>query len=302
MKKTVFLFLSIILALFTQCGEQAPTLRSQATTSLVESDTVSEVVADTLPPKKEKMQGKEEPEVIRLYSQEVNRAGAPLPITSADNMNDEGWIRYLSGGFNPEEDDRFVLIGPPYADATGMYLRRETFEAFQAMYQAARKDGIQLRIISATRNFDRQKAIWEKKWKRYELSHPAPKDRALKILEYSSMPGSSRHHWGTDIDLNDLENSSFENGGRYERVYKWLSEHAHEYGFCQPYTPKGENRPNGYNEEKWHWSFTPLSRVFLQEYQNRVKIEMFRGFQGAESAAEVEIIKHYVLGINRACK
>ncbi|NJK84501.1 MAG: M15 family metallopeptidase [Saprospiraceae bacterium] len=41
---------------------------------------------------------------------------------------------------------------------------------------------------------------------------PNPQERALKILKYSSMPGTSRHHWGTDIDLNSFSNSYFEQG------------------------------------------------------------------------------------------
>jgi LAS superfamily LD-carboxypeptidase LdcB len=156
-----------------------------------------------------------------------------------------------------------------------------------------------LKIISGTRNFERQKEIWEGKWARFAKDAPAPKDRALKILEYSSMPGSSRHHWGTDIDLNDLNNSSFEKGGKHEKVYQWLAEHAHEYGFCQPYTA---GRPSGYREEKWHWSYTPLSKILLEQYKNNLSDADIKGFKGAETATEIGIVKNYVSGINSACK
>lgn len=206
---------------------------------------------------------------------------------------------YLLGKFDPSTHPDFVAVGVPYSDKSDMRLRKETFQAFEEMWKAAKKDGVTLNIISSTRNFDKQKKIWEDKWERFATQAPKPIDRALKILEYSSMPGSSRHHWGTDIDLNDLNNPSFEAGGKYEKVYKWLSAHAHEYGFCQPYTA---GRPSGYHEEKWHWSYTPLSKTFLQNYKQNITEANISGFKGSETASEIAIVKNYVLGINQACQ
>ncbi len=205
---------------------------------------------------------------------------------------------YLLGKFDPPQHPDFVPVGKPYADRPNMFLRREAYGAFKKMWQRAQKDGITLKIISSTRNFAQQKAIWEEKWSRFAQQVPVPKARALKILEYSSMPGSSRHHWGTDIDLNDLNNPSFEPGGKYEKVYEWLSAHAHEFGFCQPYTA---GRPFGYQEEKWHWSYTPLSKSFLTQYKSSIKDSDIQGFLGANLALELGAVEHYVLGINQSC-
>ena len=77
---------------------------------------------------------------------------------------------------------------------------------------------------------------------------------------------------------------------------------AARFGFCQPYTPKGENRPYGYNEEKWHWSYMPLSKTFTQQAGLHLKDKMIKGFEGAETAVDIQVIKHFVLGINSACK
>ncbi|MDO8366454.1 MAG: M15 family metallopeptidase [Saprospiraceae bacterium] len=205
---------------------------------------------------------------------------------------------YLLGKFNPAGHPDFVSVGKPYADKPGMMLRKEALEDFKKMWESARKAGISLKIISSTRNFDQQKNIWEGKWSRFEKETPEPKNRALKILEYSSMPGSSRHHWGTDIDLNDLNNPSFEKGGKHEKVYTWLVAHAQEFGFCQPYTA---GRPHGYHEEKWHWSYTPLSKPFLAQYKNSVQDADIQGFLGSNLAREIGAVKHYVLGINQNC-
>jgi zinc D-Ala-D-Ala carboxypeptidase len=176
------------------------------------------------------------------------------------------------------------------------------------MRTAAAAAGVRLVILSATRNFDRQKIIWEDKWtgKRQvnggnlSLTVQDPKQRALTILRYSSMPGTSRHHWGTDMDLNAFENDYFASGQGLKE-YQWLQAHAAEYGFCQPYTAKGEDRPDGYEEEKWHWSYVPLSRLYLVAYTAKVNPADIQGFAGAAVAADIEVIRKYVLGVNTAC-
>ncbi|MEL6866703.1 MAG: M15 family metallopeptidase [Bacteroidota bacterium] len=219
-------------------------------------------------------------------------------------------LDYLMGKFEPSSHPDFILIDKAYASRNGMYLRKDAYEAFKKMHAAAQKAGIQLTIRSATRNFNAQKAIWEGKWtgqrrlqgnedasKRY----PDPKARALKILEWSSMPGSSRHHWGSDIDLNAFNNEYFSKG-KGLKEYEWLVAHAAAYGYCQPYSPKGEGgRPHGYNEERWHWSYLPFALRCSQQAQLRLTNDLVQGFKGAEVAAEVEIVEKYVLGINPAC-
>ncbi len=215
-------------------------------------------------------------------------------------------LDYIMGRFDPSKHPDFVIIDPQYADKTGMYLRKDTYKAFLEMYEHAKKDGIQLKIKSATRNFYAQKSIWEAKWsgtrtiesgENLAETTPDPKERALKILRYSSMPGSSRHHWGTDVDLNNLENGWFAEGEGLD-MYNWLKAHAGEHGFCQPYTA---GRPYGYFEERWHWSYTPVSAKLTAYAKAHLKNEMIDGFLGSESAPMIDIVKHYVLGINEAC-
>lgn len=215
-------------------------------------------------------------------------------------------IAYIMGRFDPSKHPDFVVIDSIHADKKGMYLRQDAYTAFVKMYHHAMKDGIQLQIRSATRNFYAQKAIWEAKWhgarpiengENLAESTPDPKERAIKILRYSSMPGSSRHHWGTDIDLNNFENDWFMEGEGLN-MYNWLIAHAHEYGFCQPYTA---GRPYGYFEERWHWSYTPVSAALTEFAREHLKNEMIDGFKGSETAVMIDVVKHYVLGINEDC-
>ena len=215
---------------------------------------------------------------------------------------------YLMGKFNPKTDDRFEEIPIKLASRKDMFLRKEALKDFEAMHDAAAKEGITLKIISATRPFDHQKRIWEAKWTGarkvdgMDISKTIPnvEKRALKILEYSSMPGTSRHHWGTDLDINQLTNDYFEKG-KGKKEYDWLVKNASRFGFCQTYTPKGAERPDGYNEEKWHWSYLPISKKLTEQYKLRIKNESIQGFKGAESASGIDVVAKYVLGINKAC-
>ncbi len=130
-----------------------------------------------------------------------------LPVSMTKPLDSD----YLMGKFVPSKHPDFTVIKTKYASRNGMYMRKDAYSAFQKMHEAAIKDGVNLKIISATRPFDRQRSIWEAKWTGsrkvggLDLSKTIadPSTRALKILEYSSMPGTSRHHWGTDIDLNN---------------------------------------------------------------------------------------------------
>ncbi|MEO0474169.1 MAG: M15 family metallopeptidase [Bacteroidota bacterium] len=218
---------------------------------------------------------------------------------------------YLLGTFDPAKDSLFVRIQDQHSAGSGRgaFLHQEAYEAFVRMHDAAKADGISLIIKSATRNFYRQKAIWEAKWtgarrvggKNLAQSVADPAERAKTILRYSSMPGTSRHHWGTDMDLNAFENDYFKSG-RGLAEYEWLVAHAAEFGFGQPYTAKGPERPNGYEEERWHWSYLPVAKSYLAAYRADISPAMIKGFKGAEVAESLDVIQNYVFGIHPNCK
>lgn len=204
---------------------------------------------------------------------------------------------FVLGKFDYRSDSTFSKIKSPYTSKE-IYLKTETTDAFLKMYNEAQMAGIELKIISGTRNFDEQKVIWERKWKKYQNLEPL--QRAIKILEYSAMPGSSRHHWGTDIDLNSLNNSYFHRG-KGLAVYEWLKTHANQFGFYQVYTDKDQGR-TGYNLENWHWSYLPLANSYLDFYNNHIINEDIDGFSGYDQAQEVKIIQDYVNGISKKAK
>ena len=206
-------------------------------------------------------------------------------------------------------NETLVLIPLQYANRESIYMNKEAFEAFLEMYNAAAEVGVSLKILSGFRSFEHQKTIWENKWNgRVKLTGNISatdisnkQKRALEILKFSAMPGTSRHHWGTDIDLNSLNNSYFESGeGR--KVYDWLLQNAGIYGFCRPYNVKGKDRLAGYEEEKWHWSYMPVAKKYLSDYIEIITYEDIKGFDGHETAETVQVIEKYVMSINPECK
>jgi D-alanyl-D-alanine carboxypeptidase len=205
-------------------------------------------------------------------------------------------LEFLMGKFDYRQHPWFQKA-PASITSKEIYIQKEVLSSFSKMRDAAVKEGIQLMIISGTRNFNEQKAIWERKWEKESQVLKNPKDIALKILAYSSMPSTSRHHWGTDIDINSLEPSYFKSG-KGLKEYTWLCANGPKYGFYQVYTSKKNGR-TGYSEEHWHWSYLPLASQYLEQYNQLVKLEDIKGFKGSESAISIDVIKNYVNGIEK---
>ena len=213
---------------------------------------------------------------------------------------------YCTGRFIPTKNELFACVndaGVP-TNEWRHYLRRETVAALAKMYADFRKAHPKepFWVQSSTRSFSDQKAIWDGKWngQRYAREKD-PMKKARAILRYSSMPGTSRHHWGTDFDLNVLTNEYYETGaGRV--LYRWMTENAGRYGFCQPYT---SGRNGGYNEEKWHWSFRPLAGAFIGHWNDIFRKDgaVFSRaglFSGSETAGR--LAPEYVNTINDSCR
>jgi LAS superfamily LD-carboxypeptidase LdcB len=218
-------------------------------------------------------------------------------------------VDFLMGKFDPADHKDFVEIDIEHADRKGRHLIKAAYEAFIEMHKAAKEEGVDLKIISAARNFDYQKGIWERKWNGKTLLEGKtdartiedPAERALSILRYSAMPGASRHHWGTDFDINALDNKYFSSGEGL-KAFQWLDTNAGDFGFCRPYTAKdGKGRSTGYEEEKWHWSYYPLSKIMTKDASILLQDSSISGFAGAETALQIEVVRNFVLGIDESC-
>lgn len=208
---------------------------------------------------------------------------------------------FLLGQFDPSVDTNYVIIPTSMCKYKGLYCHRIPFEAFLAMRDSARKDGIRLIITSAFRTFNDQKEIWNTKWKAASYSHiknPTTRDitKINAIMRYSSMPGTSRHHWGTELDFNSCK-LSYWRSKEGQRAYQWLCDNAHKFGFYQPYT--ADPNRTGYAEEKWHWSYKAMSNKYLDAYIKTITAEDITDFRGSHLVDSLNIIQTYVLGVAR---
>lgn len=157
----------------------------------------------------------------------------------------------------------------------GINLRKKAYESFLEMKKAAYADGYDIKIVSSFRDFYRQEAIWERKYIQYtEDDGMEPLEAIDKIIEYSTIPGTSRHHWGTDIDIIDgypkssgdvLVAEKFEAGGPYEGLKLWLDENSEKFGFYLVYN--NDPRRRGFKYEPWHYSYAPISIPMLAAYR-----------------------------------
>jgi len=184
-------------------------------------------------------------------------------------------------------------------------------KAFDTMRAAALKDGIDLKVVSGYRSFTRQRQIWNRKYKKYQAQGLSPDAIFDKIVEYSTVPGTSRHHWGTDLDVIDqsasysgdvLVPNKFHGNGPFCKMKDWMEENASKFGFELVYT-LNENR-TGFNYEPWHYSYAPLSRKLLQQYLSPTQFLKFLRSQhimGMEEISDERLLRYYtehIQGVN----
>lgn len=197
---------------------------------------------------------------------------------------------YLLGMINPVNDSMFVEVPQKYCLMRKEYVHKDVLEPFIAMYEAAAKENVILGIVSAHRSFVTQKWLWNQRY--YNSSNP--ESVAKSVLNYLAMPGTSRHHWGTDIDVLNTKLFYFETE-EGKKSYQWMCDNAADFGFYQVYT---NDRNTGYNEEKWHWTYLPVSKEYQYNFRKNITYEDLTDFNGCEVAESLNVIDDYVFGIN----
>lgn len=153
----------------------------------------------------------------------------------------------------------------------------EVAQAFLRLREAAARDGFELLPYSSFRGYAAQRRIWEMKFgglaPLYDIEGRV-RDRSgfdedeviRRILDWSALPGASRHQWGTEIDVVDggamppgykprLLLEEVREGGLFAALHRWLDEHMHAHGFFRPYA----RFQGGMYPEPWHLSYAPVS-------------------------------------------
>lgn len=181
-------------------------------------------------------------------------------------------------------DPLFVLgkTSPPLVGS----MQEEVYEAYERMRQAAAKEGIDIKVVSAHRSYHRQREIWNAKYKTLTLQGLPAKDAIQEIITYSTLPGTSRHHWGTDIDIIDNANpqsgdvllaEKFYGDGPSSALRSWMNRNAADYGFLEVYTDDPNRK--GFAHEPWHYTYHSLSKAYLEVLTNQVISEIAKDKQ-----------------------
>jgi LAS superfamily LD-carboxypeptidase LdcB len=166
------------------------------------------------------------------------------------------------------------------AATIGARLHVAAVAPFLQLRDAARSAGFNLAVESAFRSFDQQLSIWNRKasGQLAVLDNSAQpliidtltsQELVFAILRWSALPGASRHHWGSDIDIYDmaakpegyvvdLVPAEVNAGGMFAPLHEWLDERVATdtaFGFFRPYNVDR----GGVAPERWHLSYAPVS-------------------------------------------
>jgi hypothetical protein len=133
--------------------------------------------------------------------------------------------------------------------------------------------------------------------------------RVAAILCWSALPGASRHHWGTEVDVIDaavlpegepvrLVPEDYAPDGRYSRLNAWLTDNAARFGFFRPYaTDRGGVQP-----EPWHLSHAPVAGPALSALSVELLRDVLAGVHIASPEAVArqlpEIWSRYVVNVD----
>lgn len=192
--------------------------------------------------------------------------------------------------------------------AAGQALHPRVASAFFALRDDAAAAGFDLAVASSYRSFDRQALIWNGKLRGERSVHDdtgqslnlaamTDVDSIAAVLRFSALPGASRHHWGTDLDVYDaaalpagesvrLVPAEVCPGGRFDDMHCWLDERmrlGESRGFFRPYAQDH----GGVAPERWHLSYAPLS----WHLESRLTPELLREAWSAVDIAAVAVLE-----------
>jgi hypothetical protein len=143
----------------------------------------------------------------------------------------------------------------------------EVIQAFKLLRSEAHKAGWQLVLVSGYRSFIAQKNLWNSLYD--DTGKETEEEKSIALLHYTSLPGLSRHHWGSELDISEkslrglLLAEADEPSPKVMAFYRWMDFNAPRFGFCRVY--RGE--AGIITDEHWHWSFYPLAVVFQKQLQ-----------------------------------
>ena len=180
---------------------------------------------------------------------------------------------------------KFLKDGQGDTRKSNILIHQHVQQPLNLLRSSAQNEGFDLRISSGFRSFQRQRLIWNEKLsglrpvfddkgKQVVLDQLSDWQKLQAVLRWSALPGSSRHHWGTDFDVYDASNlpqdyqiklipEECEGNGIFADFHHWLSDFfsQHPNGFFRPY----DFDTGGVSPEKWHISYGPIANIYSRQ-------------------------------------
>ena len=146
------------------------------------------------------------------------------------------------------------------ATAVNKTLQTVACDAFLEMQKAAAADGVTVWMQSGYRNVKYQTSLYERKTKYYldkGYDNATAKEKAAAVV---NPPGYSEHNCGLAADLNSPEHTGLDEGFEKTAAFRWLCEHAGDYGFILRY-PKDAEDKTEIIYEPWHWRYVGVENA-----------------------------------------
>lgn len=217
--------------------------------------------------------------------------------------------------------DQHIHYFEQTTDTKPLGIHQHMLRDFDALTTSAQKSGLEIKIASGFRSFERQLFIWNNKFvgknaiknlsdQTVDITQLTDAEIMKAILLFSALPGASRHHWGCDIDIYaknlltkkplQLEPWEYASTGPMAELSTWLNQNAIKFGFYFPY----DQFRGGVAAEPWHLSYLPLA----EQYQSILTVELLQALllttdiQGKKSIVEQlpMIFKQYINNIKMA--
>lgn len=146
------------------------------------------------------------------------------------------------------------------ATAVNKTLQTVACDAFLEMQKAAAADGVTVWMQSGYRSVKYQTSLYERKTKYYldkGCDNATAREKAAAVV---NPPGYSEHNCGLAADLNSPEHTGLDEGFEKTAAFRWLCEHAGDYGFILRY-PKDAEDKTEIIYEPWHWRYVGVENA-----------------------------------------
>ena len=146
------------------------------------------------------------------------------------------------------------------ATAVNKTLQTVACDAFLSMQKAAAADGVTVWMQSGYRSVKYQTSLYERKTKYYldkGYDNATAREKAAAVV---NPPGYSEHNCGLAADLNSPEHTGLDEGFEKTAAFRWLCEHAGDYGFILRY-PKDAEDKTEIIYEPWHWRYVGVENA-----------------------------------------